>query len=195
MLFCAGTKIEQIGKVAIKSGTVIFSNHQSYFDILVLYSIFENPISFVAKRELAWIFPLGAWIALSGGIFISRKANKKEAERINTVVNAIKRGRNIVIFPEGTRSDDGKVGRFRKGAFKIPVMADAFSIAVCINGTYIINKKGSLCIKSGKVKVFVSEYILPDDNIAGKVRGFIERKLSGFALNNNLGRLEYASKG
>lgn len=193
-LFCAGVKVEKYGDLSLKEGFVIYPNHQSYFDILVLLSALDEPIAFVAKDSLRWLFPLGCWISKSGGIFISRKSTKREFEKIRNICDRLKEGMNFVIFPEGTRSKNGKLGKFRSGAFRIPLLTGVFSVAICIVGTYIINCRGNIWINPSKVKIYISEPIPATKDIENEVRGFIEEKLQrAYGISSARG-IEYATK-
>jgi len=194
-LFIAGVNVELKGHMPQGDSIVIFSNHQSYFDILVLLAGLTKPVAFVAKRSLKNVPILGQWISESGGVFVSRQKTKNELKNVQQIVRKLKEGTNFVIFPEGTRSKNGHLGHFRRGSFKIPVMANSKSVVVAIKGSYIINPKGSLLITPGKVEVSISGALEPQEEIGEKVRGFIEKETEGIDPERPLRRLEYAPKG
>lgn len=141
-------------------GIVIIANHQSNFDIPVLIQSLDLPIGFVAKKEMEnWPF-YSYWMKKSGCVFLDRKNNREGMKGIKKCIELVKDGFSMVIFPEGNRSETGEIGRFKKGSFKIPIDASADILPIAIDGTYEIQNKKSIMIKSGvKVKVIIGEII------------------------------------
>lgn len=140
---------------------VIISNHQSNFDIPVLLSVFKTlDIGFVAKKEMeTWPF-FSRWMKRGNYIFLDRKNPREGIKSIKKAVSIVKAGYPTVIFPEGERSSDGKIGKFKKGSFKLPLDSKGIIIPVTINGTLNIQKKGSPLIHfSKKISVTVGSPI------------------------------------
>ncbi|MDR1753501.1 MAG: 1-acyl-sn-glycerol-3-phosphate acyltransferase [Eubacterium sp.] len=111
-------------------GYIIACNHQTYADPPIIGGLIREKFSFMAKAEL-FKNPIFAWLIRRCGAFpVDRGAGDNFA--IKYAVKAVRSGRVLVIFPEGTRSKDGKIGRARSGAAVIAGTANAPVIPVCI---------------------------------------------------------------
>lgn len=107
-----------------ENGFVFFPNHQGLFDVLVFFESCPVPFAFVIKKEAAKIILLKQVMAAVGSIAIDREDIKQSMRVINQVAEEVRRGRNFLIFPEGTRSRDGnRIGDFKGGSFKSAVKA------------------------------------------------------------------------
>jgi 1-acyl-sn-glycerol-3-phosphate acyltransferase len=132
---------------------VLMSNHQSVLDVGAL--VLTLPVSwrFVAKRELAWI-PLFGWaIWLGGHVVINRGRNERAVASLHRAAERIRRGVNVIIFPEGTRSDTGEMRPFKSGGFHLALEAQAPILPATISGSRRLTPKRSLRVESGRVKV------------------------------------------
>ena len=150
LIFFSGVKIKIIGLENLKKDKnyIFASNHESNFDIPLIFSSINLHLVSIAKKELKKI-PIFGWAMKSGQhIFIDR-FNKIEAlKSLKLAKNSIfKNPRSIIIFPEGTRSFDGKIKQFKKGGLSIAfdLEMDVVPIAVC--GTRNVLKRGSIFIK------------------------------------------------
>lgn len=139
---------------------VIFvSNHCSHFDIACLFRALPRYIYFVAKKELLWTPFLGFHLWAAGHILIDRSNRAKAVKSLRKAAVKIKGGKCITLYPEGTRSTDGEVGPFKKGAFHLAIDAGVDIIPVHIDGTFKIWPKGRWKIKPGKVIVNIGKPI------------------------------------
>jgi 1-acyl-sn-glycerol-3-phosphate acyltransferase len=111
--------VKVIGKENIDKNQsyVIVANHQSHFDIFVLYGWLGIDFKWVLKQELRKIPGLGIGCEKVGHIFIDRSNPEKAIASINAAKQKIVNGTSVVFFPEGTRRTSGKMGNFKKGAF------------------------------------------------------------------------------
>ncbi|MDP0492906.1 MAG: lysophospholipid acyltransferase family protein [Fusobacterium sp. JB021] len=134
-----------------KQNIVIIANHQSNFDIPVLLSVFkEFDIGFVAKKEMeTWPF-FSRWMKRGNYIFLNRKNAREGIKSIKQAVSIVNSGYPTVIFPEGERSTTGKITKFKKGSFKLPLDSKSIIIPVTINGTFDIQRKNSPFISLNK---------------------------------------------
>lgn len=114
---------------------VVISNHQSHFDILVLYGWLGIDFRWVMKQELRSIPGLGAACEKLGHIFIDRSDHQAAVESINAAREQITEGTSVLFFPEGTRSDDGLLRRFKKGGFRLAIDAELPILPVTVSGT------------------------------------------------------------
>ncbi len=112
-------RVEVIGREHIEKGQsyIVVSNHQSTFDIFVLYGWLGFDLKWVIKRELRKIPVFGYAVEAGGNIVIDRSDAKKAYDSIERARHRIKDGISIIMLAEGTRSCTGRLGEFKKGAF------------------------------------------------------------------------------
>ncbi len=114
-------KIEAYGTENIPSqnGFMIFPNHQGMYDVLALIDVMNQPISVVAKKEVANVPFLKQVFKCIKAKIMDRENIRQSMQIIIDVAEEVKNGRNYVIFPEGTRSKTGNIiGEFKGGSFK-----------------------------------------------------------------------------
>ena len=160
LIFFSGVKIKIIGLENLKKDKnyIFASNHESNFDIPLIFSSISLHLVSIAKKELKKI-PIFGWAMKSGQhIFIDR-FNKVEAlKSLKLAKNSITENpRSIIIFPEGTRSFDGKIKQFKKGGLSIAfdLQMDVVPIAVC--GTRNVLKRGSIFIKPCSIQLRIGK--------------------------------------
>ena len=161
-----GVKVEIVGEENILTDKpqIFVSNHQGYFDIFALSGYLPVQIRWVAKSSLFKIPFMGWAMAASGYIPVERNNRKKSYEAFNKTIEKIKAGNSIIIFPEGTRSEDGKIGPFKKGSNLIAGRSKSPMVPVTIIGSGDIIKKGSAVVTPGLVKVIISPPVEPKNN-------------------------------
>ncbi|MBN2797226.1 MAG: 1-acyl-sn-glycerol-3-phosphate acyltransferase [Clostridia bacterium] len=157
----AGGKVSVEGLENIPTeGPVVFvANHQGNFDIPTLIGYLNRPIGFIAKAETEKMPIVGGWMKNMRCVFLDRENPRAALKAIKSGIEIVKSGHAIVIFPEGTRSVDGKVDEFKPGSFKLAMKAEAMIVPVTISGTYDMMPKGSKRIKPAEVKLTISEPI------------------------------------
>lgn len=131
-------------------GIIIASNHLSHLDPPVLGVCVPRHIFHIAKKELAEIPPLSLIFRLFGTILIDRKRGQKA---LKTAQDYLERGLAIIVFPEGTRSETGRLGRGRTGTAVIALKTGAPVVPSAVIGTDKSMKKRSRFIKPAKVIV------------------------------------------
>lgn len=121
-----------------KEGPVVFiANHQSYLDVpALLYASRNFQTGFIAKKVLGKIPIVGPWITRIGSLFIDRGDARKSLQTINQGAEMIKNGNSLVIFPEGTRAQDGVMKSFKPGSFKLAFKSGAPIVPVTIHDSY-----------------------------------------------------------
>lgn len=117
---------------------MIVSNHLSYLDIFVIYSVI--PSVFVANSELEEEFPLGAVTKYGGGIFVERRNRSRLLEDMNNISSVLDLGLNIVIFPEGTTSDGQAVTAFKAPFLKSAINTGTSVLPLCISYQKVNNQ-------------------------------------------------------
>ena len=157
ILRVSGIKVQTMGLENLdpEKPCVFMCNHQSNFDILVLFSALPAQFRWIAKAELFRIPLFGRAMRGAGYISIERKDRKKAIQSLKEAAGRIRNGVSVMIFPEGTRSPDGNIGEFKKGGFILAYDAGVPIVPVVINGTWAIMSKDSLKITPGKVRLTV----------------------------------------
>jgi 1-acyl-sn-glycerol-3-phosphate acyltransferase len=131
------------------------ANHQSIVDIWVILSFVPPNTRFVAKQELFRI-PIFGWALRATGCVPINRGNRTEAIRgLEVAAERIRAGRSVVLFPEGSRSRDGSLGAFKKGAFYLSLQAGVPVVPVAINGSFDVVPPGTIRVRPGPVHVFV----------------------------------------
>ena len=157
--------VNVVGAENIEPGTsyVITSNHQSHYDIFVLYGWLGVDFKWVMKKELEKVPVLGLACKVLGHIYIDRSHTKSAVETINAAKTKIVNGTSVIFFPEGTRSGDGKIQPFKKGAFKFAIDLGIPILPVTINGTRKVLPKGSLDLMPGGATMIIHKPISVKD--------------------------------
>jgi 1-acyl-sn-glycerol-3-phosphate acyltransferase len=198
VLAISGIKVKISGKENVVPETpyVFVSNHLSLFDIPVLQRYVPNDFSFVFKREIAAV-PLFGWQMQTGPhIVIDRQNPAKAMKSIEKAKEMLtKKKISVLLFPEGTRSRNGEMLPFKRGAFHLATQVGFPIIPVTISGTENLWQKKPLRINPGIVTLHFDKPI-PSNNINSrgevlelmeKVRDIIEynyKKESAGAGNN-----------
>lgn len=161
LLKVSGVKVHVKGLENIqKDKQYIFAtNHQSYFDILALLATIPVPFAFIMKEELMEIPLFGKAMEKAGYVGISREDPRKAILGMKRAEEKVREGFSLVIFPEGTRSLDGSLGEFKRGAFNLALKTRLDLVPVAIRDSYKIVKKGTLRINRGCFSVEILEPI------------------------------------
>lgn len=153
--FISGVKLEVNGldNIPDDQAVLFVGNHISFFDIIVTYPLMKRPTGYIAKKEIKKVPFLSWWMYFVNCIFLDRKDPRQGLKSVLEASEKIKNGTSIFLFPEGTRSKDGKLAQFKDGGFKIATKAKAPIIPLGIQGTSDILENHFPIIKSGKVIV------------------------------------------
>jgi 1-acyl-sn-glycerol-3-phosphate acyltransferase len=161
-----------------KKSYIFIGNHQSHFDVLSVFSALPLTVRFMAKKELFKIPVFGWSLYASGTIRIDRSNRERAITSMNNALDRINKGVSVVVFPEGTRSEDGNIRRFKKGGFVLAIKGGIPIVPVSISGSRFILPKNSIRIHPGEIKIVIS------DPIHTKNYGYQEReKLSNDVRN------------
>lgn len=124
------------------TGAVYVANHQSIMDIFVLF-LLGKPFKFVSKIEVFYVPIIGLAMFLTGHVALKRMDGRSQAEVFKQCIRLLKEGVSILVFPEGTRSRDGKVKEFKSGAFKMARRGEAPIVPISLDGTSKVMPHGS----------------------------------------------------
>ncbi len=156
---------------------LIAANHQSYFDIFVLLAFLNLDFKFIAKASLFKIPFLGWSMTRLGYIPIDRKNLKSALKSVKKSTELIKNKTSILIFPEGTRSLDGKLLSFKKGGLNMFLKQGGITVLpAVIKGTVNILRKNSLAVHTGQK---VELHILKPIEVTEKNKGLTSGKEDG----------------
>jgi len=153
-LWLAGVKVEVHGreKVPTDRAVVFMPNHQSNCDPPAVISALP-PVRVLLKKELFRVPVLGLGMKLAGFIAVDRKNRERAIHAVNEAVEALKAGHSFVIYPEGTRSPDGRLLPFKRGAFVLAIKAQAPIVPMSVSGASRIMRKGESVIHPGTVRI------------------------------------------
>ncbi len=162
-------KITGLEHILTDQPQIFVSNHQGYFDIFALSGFLPVQIRWVAKSSLFKIPFMGWAMTAAGYIQVERGDRKKSYQAFIQTVEKVKQGNSVIIFPEGTRSEDGTVGPFKKGSNLIASRSNSPMVPVTIIGSGDIIKKGSAIINPGTVQIILSPPIKNHEKDDGEV--------------------------
>lgn len=174
------TGLENIPK---DRSVVVFSKHSSAWETFYLPIIFHDP-AVIAKRELVWLPFFGWGLASSDPILINRSDKTSAMQQIiNKGQKCLDKGRDIIIFPEGTRIPFGKVGKYHLGGARLACATHAPVLPIAHNAGYFWPKKGFIK-KPGTLSVAIgplmeTEGQKPED-VMSAAKDWIETTISGF---------------
>lgn len=162
MLFLLGSRINVIGKSNIQKGQhyLIIANHTSYADIPTLFRTLPWRTTFIGKNELKKIPFLGFYMKMAGMIFIDRTNPRSARASIKNSAEIAKKGKNVVIFPEGTTIKGDEIAPFKRGAILLAKEAESVLLPIRIMGTHKVWPiTSNLQIRGGKITVIIGEPI------------------------------------
>ena len=137
---------------------ILVANHQSLLDILAVCAALPINFKFLAKRELFQIPVMGWAMAAVGYIPVDRASHKSGGEAMHRITRVLKKGVSVLLFPEGTRSPDGKIHALKMGAFKLARDNKVEILPIVIDGTgqalpkksWLVKKKSTFIVSIGK---------------------------------------------
>lgn len=151
---------------------IFFSNHQSSLDIFLLAASIPVPFSWLYKRELEWVPLVGQFLKWFGSIGIDRRnleAAKKSLARAGRLVSE---GRNLVVFPEGTRSHGPHLLPFKKGVFHLAIESQVPVVPVTLNGSWQVLGRNPFSVQPGHASVTFHEPI-PTEGLTKKELSYL----------------------
>lgn len=138
---------------------VFVANHQSMFDVWLVYGWLPVIFKWLMKAELRKVPFVGTGCKAAGHIFIDRRSTKAAMESLKEVEKQLVNGVCTVIFPEGTRSLNGEVGRFKRGAFQIAWDLGLPIIPLSLDGCYEVLPKGKPFVYRAPIHMHIGEPI------------------------------------
>ncbi|MFZ4620421.1 MAG: lysophospholipid acyltransferase family protein [Bacteroidota bacterium] len=159
-LFLCNIKMDVKGleKVDPYGNYILVSNHASMFDIPVMMNTFPH-IRIMFKKELSYV-PFWGW-ALRWGhhIMVDRGKGTEAMKSLDRAANDVRSGGQVLLFAEGTRTRDGKLLPFKRGAFSLAAKSGVPLVPITINGSFKILPKGSFDIRPARIEILVGDPI------------------------------------
>lgn len=134
---------------------VFVCNHQNVYDIFVVYGWMPLFFKWLMKVELRRLPFIGKACEAAGHIFINRKNPREAHKSLEIARKRLQNGVSLVVFPEGTRSVDGCIGKFKRGAFQIGAELQLPIVPMTLNGAYERLRKGSYLVEPGLIELII----------------------------------------
>jgi len=186
LLWVAGVKVKVIGleNISRNENYVYVANHVSGFDIPVVMASLPGQLRIVFKKELTKIPVFGWQLRIGPYILIDRENPAKAMESLEKAKKKIEKGVSVLLFAEGTRSLDGNIQSFKRGAFTLATRSGKKIIPLTIKGTFEILPKKKFRIKPGEVKLFIDPPIEHNGSIDKKSELELMDKVRNIIVKN-----------
>jgi 1-acyl-sn-glycerol-3-phosphate acyltransferase len=165
---------------------VFASNHGSFADTWVLPAYLPGSLRFIAKRELYSIPLFGRALRATGQIAVDRRDLDAATQSYENAAQMVRGGRSVIVFVEGTRSRDGSLLEFKKGAFVLAIGAGVPLVPVYLRGTQCVLPRGSLWVRLHPVELVVGTPIPTNgltyddrDALSARARRWFEEQQAG----------------
>ena len=159
-----------------KTVYVFVANHQGAFDIFLLFGYLGHQFRWMLRKGLRNIIFVGRACEKAGHIYVDSHGSSGMMHTMRQAMNTVKSGLSLIIFPEGTRSGDGHLGHFKKGAFTIAAMLKVPVVPITIEGPFLVNPKGSKVMTPHRLKLTIHKPLDPVTRQEGTEAG-VERLL------------------
>ncbi len=183
-VWLSGVRTQAVGLEQLdpKQPYIFMSNHVSNIDPPVIVPLLRRRMSIMAKEELFKIPILGTAMVLAQLVPVNRKNRESAIESVKRAVDVLRSGLSMLVYPEGTRSRDGKLLPFKKGPFHMAMEAGVPVVPLTVVGAYEIWRKGEFAIHPGLATLVVHDPIDPGrfsdrDELMAAVRAKIESGL------------------
>lgn len=147
----ARAQVEVRGLEHVPEGPcVLVANHQSHYDGLVIVAHVPMRVRFIAKAELFRIPVFGQALRATGNVEVARQGGREDRDAVGRTIETVRGGTSILFFAEGTRSDDGQLQPFKKGAAILALNAQVPLLPLAVAGTRDILPKGGVAVRRGR---------------------------------------------
>jgi 1-acyl-sn-glycerol-3-phosphate acyltransferase len=150
--------VEGLERIEPDRTYVFVSNHQSIYDIPVLFASLPYQLRIIAKSSLG-NFPFLGWHLRRTGHMLVDRRNPDRVAVFRWASRLTSNGLSLIVFPEGTRSRDGRVGRFKGGSFHVALQAELPIVPLSVVGSRHVMLKGRLAVYPGRVRLVIHDPI------------------------------------
>lgn len=174
ILWTTGVHVQMKGALPPVGVSYVFaSNHQSFYDIPVIFWTLPHQLRIIAKASLG-TFPFLGWhLHLAGHLLVNR--DHPGASVFKKMQRMVRQGASLIIFPEGTRSRDGRVARFKGGVFLLAIESGLPVVPISVAGSRHVMLKGRLMTCPGDVTLTVHEPVSTEGMTREDARGLAAR--------------------
>jgi 1-acyl-sn-glycerol-3-phosphate acyltransferase len=175
-LWLAGVRLEihRLDQIPSHRAVVFMANHQSNCDPPALLAVLP-PVLVLAKKEFFRVPIIGRGMVVRGFIPVDRRNREQALEAVEKGVQALKAGKSFLVYPEGTRSPDGQLQRFKKGVFVMAIKAGAPIVPISVSGSNKIMPKGKFVIRPGRVRITFHEPVATEGSAIADRQLIIDR--------------------
>ena len=138
-----------------KTSYVFVANHQGAFDIFLLFGYLGHDFRWMLRKGLRKIIFIGSACERAGHIFVDSHGSSGMMHTFRQAVNTLKGGTSIIVFPEGTRTKDGHLHTFKRGAYTLAAMLKVPVVPLTLDGPYQVNPKGSKIMTPHRLKITI----------------------------------------
>jgi len=159
ILWTSGVRIELVGAALppVEQSCVFVSNHSSFYDTPIIFTALPRQLRIMAKADLGYVPFLGWHLLRSGHVLVDRR--NPGASIFKRMQRMARSGASLVVFPEGSRTIDGKVQKFKAGMFLLAIENGLPVVPITISGSRIVMPKGRFSVSPATVTVTVHEQI------------------------------------
>ena len=168
-------KVESSEAARAVPEAIFMANHTSAADIVVLFVALCRDVRFVAKRQLFFIPFLGWSMWLAGFIPVDRENKERAREAFDRIGKSLRKGASILVFPEGTRSRNGRLGAFKKAGFLLAMRTGLPIVPVGISGARAVLGADGILVRRGRIEVRVGDPIPSDGYTFARRAEYVER--------------------
>ena len=158
-----------------KQSYIFIANHQSILDIFLIYGWLDSRFKWIMKKEIRKIPLVGKACEAAGHIFIDRSNAIKAKHSIEKAEERLQNGSSVVIFPEGSRTCTGVIGKFKRGAFSIAADLHLQVVPITIRGAFDIMPPRSAYIKPGHIEMIIHKPIDTTELTPNNLNDFISK--------------------
>ena len=166
-IFCWLTlvKVEVRGRENIRKGQsyVFVANHQGAYDIFAIYGYLGHNFRWMMKKSLEKIPLVGFSCKVSGHIFVDNSSPSAVKNTMETAEKQLAGGMSVVVFPEGARTRDGKLHRFKRGAYILATEFNLPVVPITIDGAYRVMPRQAILPRWGKIILTIHRPIEAQD--------------------------------
>lgn len=183
--FCwlAFVRVEVRGRENIRNRTnyVFVANHQGAYDIFAIYGFLGHTFNWMMKKSLERIPLVGYACRISGQIYVDNSTPSGVRETMETAEKRLRKGMSVVVFPEGSRTRDGRLHAFRRGAYTLAVEFGLPVVPVTIDGAYRVMPRTAIAPRPGRIILTIHKPILPGESGKHELSDLMEASRAAIA--------------
>ncbi|MDR1651914.1 MAG: 1-acyl-sn-glycerol-3-phosphate acyltransferase [Synergistaceae bacterium] len=158
-------EIHGLGNIPAGTAMIVASNHASYIDPPLIGGVFPGRLRYLAKESLFRAPILGFFIRILGAVPVTREDSQKAGVVMKMLLGFLKNHESVLLFPEGSRTPDGRIKPLEAGAAFLAVRAGVPLLPVYVGGSFRSWPRGQALPRPSKLTVTVSPPIYPDEGI------------------------------